>query len=94
MCIRDSTAVINPDGKIQSLIPPYEPAVLTDTVQPMEGPTPLQTLNVFPLFFIGIFLYLLARKGRTQTLHPTDKPWSGILFAKAKHLNKKKKPKK
>lgn len=85
------TAVIDPNGKIQSEAPAYEPTVLTDTIQPMQGKTPLAFFNLLPIFFMAIFLYYVARKGRD--LHtpktPTDKPWAGNIFTKTKALAKK-----
>ncbi len=55
------TAIINPQGKIQSEIPPYESAVLTDKVQAMQGETPWQRFALDPLLLILIALIAAAK---------------------------------
>lgn len=56
------TAIIKPNGAIQSKAPPYQQFVLTDTVQPMIGKTPWQRLPMDPLLLLLIyFLYKTIR---------------------------------
>lgn len=54
------TAIINPQGKIQASAPSFEPVVLTGTIQPMAGMTPIAWLGVMPIIGLMIFLFLLA----------------------------------
>lgn len=59
------TAVIHPNGTIQSQVPPFEPAVLTDIVQPMTGQTPWTWLTLNPvLLTIVVFLWIAVRLQR------------------------------
>jgi len=63
------TAIIKPDGKIQSSVPPFQSIVLTDVVQPMIGKTPWQRRGMDGILLIIIsFLStaLLQRKKRKQ----------------------------
>jgi apolipoprotein N-acyltransferase len=54
------TAIIGANGKIQSAIAPFTPAVLTDTVQPREGQTPWQQSGLDPLLVIMICMLIYA----------------------------------
>lgn len=54
------TAFINAKGNIQSSAPPYVPYVLTDTVQPVVGITPWQSLGMDPVLFLMVMLILFA----------------------------------
>ncbi len=60
------TAVINHKGKIQSQLPQFEAATLTDKVQATRGNTPYRLLGDIPMWMlvmlIGIFVYLRQRK--------------------------------
>ncbi len=54
------TAIINAKGNIQSIAPPFQEYVLTDTVQPMRGKTPWQRVGMDPILLILIFSILIA----------------------------------
>lgn len=54
------TAIIRANGKIQSMAPPYVAYVLTDTVQPVQGKTPFQSLGMDPILFMIVILLLIA----------------------------------
>jgi apolipoprotein N-acyltransferase len=54
------TAIIDANGKILKSLPPFEAAVLTDTVQPREGRTPWQRGGICPLLLIIIGMYVYA----------------------------------
>ena len=54
------TAVINSQGQIQSIAPPYQTYVLTDTVQPTQGKTPWQQLGLDPVLFGILMLIALS----------------------------------
>lgn len=58
------TAIINPKGRVQSSIPPYETAVLTDKVQPYQGLTPWQQVGLDPWFIGLILLLIIAARAR------------------------------
>lgn len=60
------TAVIKPNGVVQSIIPPHIPGVLTDTVQAMQGKTPWQRGGMDPLLILLFALILVAFKGRKK----------------------------
>lgn len=46
------TAIIKPNGNIQSRLPPHQVSVLTDTVQPMTGKTRWQTYGMDPVLLL------------------------------------------
>jgi len=52
------TAIIQPNGKIQSAAPPYQPYVLTDTIQPVHGLTPWQHNKLDPVLLIALIFIL------------------------------------
>lgn len=54
------TAFIRPDGTLQSIVPPYEIEVLTDTIQPMSGKTPWQRWGLYPVLIAAFLLLLFA----------------------------------
>ena len=61
------TAVIAPDGRIESMAPPFQPYVLTVDVQPRYGRTPLQRYSIDPILFLslvllGVSIYYRQRK--------------------------------
>jgi apolipoprotein N-acyltransferase len=56
------TAIIRPDGDIQSLIPPFITAVLTDKVQPYTGQTPWHRMGLDPLLIILVGILFFARR--------------------------------
>lgn len=58
------TAFITPTGKIQSAAPPYELAVLTDTIQPTQGKTPWQRFGMDPILLILIIMVVGAKISR------------------------------
>lgn len=58
------TAIIQPDGNIQSTIPPYVPGVLTDKVQARSGLTPWQRSQIDPLLIILLLMLGIARRWR------------------------------
>ena len=60
------TAIISANGKIQASIPPFTPAVLTDSVQPREGQTPWQQSGLDPLLVIMICMLIYAFKKRRK----------------------------
>jgi apolipoprotein N-acyltransferase len=58
------TAIINPKGRVQASIPPFETGVLTDKVQPYHGLTPWQHAGLDPCFIIIIFLLFVGIRNR------------------------------
>jgi apolipoprotein N-acyltransferase len=58
------TAVISADGTIQSTIPPFIPAVLTDTVTPRHGITPWQIGSMDPVLLAIIVMLVMAKRNR------------------------------
>ncbi len=54
------TAIINARGKIQAAAPPYQPYVLTGSVQPMKGKTPWQQVSMDPILIILLGLLFIA----------------------------------
>ncbi len=54
------TAIIGPDGRVVSSLPPRKVTVLTGTVQPMVGTTPWMFNGSDPILFIIIFSVVLA----------------------------------
>lgn len=61
------TAVIKPDGKIQSSVPPFQSVVLTDLIQPMIGKTPWQRRGMDGILLITISFLIVAILNRKQT---------------------------
>lgn len=60
------TAFIAPDGHIQSAAPPFETAVLTDSVRAFIGKTPWQLLGMDPILLILFTLLLVAIRFRRR----------------------------
>lgn len=60
------TAIIKPNGKIQSAAPQYKTFVLTDDVQPMLGQTPWQKRAMDPILILIIALFFSAIRLRKQ----------------------------
>lgn len=60
------TAIINAKGEITKLIPPFQEAELTATVQPMEGITPWMVCKTYPLLVLLLFTLFLAFKNRVN----------------------------
>lgn len=58
------TAMITPAGHIQSMIPPFETAVLTDSIQPMQGRTPWQRNGIDSILIILTFSLIVAIRKR------------------------------
>jgi apolipoprotein N-acyltransferase len=54
------TAIINPLGKIQSIVPQHETVVLTDHVQAFKGTTPWHVLGMYPIYFICLLSLTIA----------------------------------
>ena len=54
------TAIVKPNGNIQSAIPPNEALVLTDKVQPMTGTTLWQTRGMSGIFLAIVILLISA----------------------------------
>jgi apolipoprotein N-acyltransferase len=54
------TAIINSQGKIQSRIPAFETAVLTDNLQPHRGRTPWQIYGMEPIMLTWIIFLVVA----------------------------------
>jgi apolipoprotein N-acyltransferase len=54
------TAIINSEGKIQSQIPAFETAVLTDNLQPYRGRTPWQQYGMDPIMLVWIIFLVVA----------------------------------
>lgn len=64
------TAIIGPDGKIESAAPPYQPFVLTGTVQPTIGLTPWMRNGMDPvLFLILVLLFVAVRSKKRLTIN-------------------------
>lgn len=56
------TAIVKPNGNIQSSIPPYQSAVLTDKIQPMFGKTIWQKRGMDGIFIVTIVLLISAMR--------------------------------
>ncbi|EKD71545.1 MAG: hypothetical protein ACD_46C00163G0002 [uncultured bacterium] len=54
------TAVITPDGRIDTSAPAYEPTVLSTTVQPTKGLTPWMTNGIDPILFILLVIFVIS----------------------------------
>jgi len=65
------TAIIGPDGMIQSAAPQREAFVLTGTVQPMYGLTPWMRNGTDPVLFIVICLLVAAVLAKRKEMRPT-----------------------
>lgn len=61
------TAVIQPDGRLQTSIPPFTTNVLTAKVQPFQGLTPWQQVGLDPCFIVLILLLVMALRTRKVT---------------------------
>jgi apolipoprotein N-acyltransferase len=61
------TSIIKPNGKIQSAIPPYKTAVLTDKVQAMTGQTLWQKRGMDPLLLTIITFLIISIKSQRKT---------------------------
>lgn len=59
------TAIIGPDGKIESTAPAHEAYVLSGTVQPMVGVTPWMFNGIDPMIVI-LFILLFTAKRQTK----------------------------
>lgn len=67
------TAIIGPNGEIESQIPPHQTAVLKGTLQPAQGLTPWMKNGMDPILFILLCLLFFAirenlKKPATQLL--------------------------
>jgi len=58
------TAIIGPNGEIQSAAAPFQTTVLTDKVQPQKGKTPWQHDGMDPLFLVLIVFLIIAFRAR------------------------------
>jgi len=54
------TAIINPNGKVLKMAPTNQQLVLTGTVQPVDGSTPLMRWNYYPMLGIIILCLVLT----------------------------------
>jgi len=61
------TSIIRPDGTIQSAIPPFKTAVLTDKVQAMSGKTLWQQRGMDPLLLSMITFLIISLKSQRKT---------------------------
>lgn len=61
------TAIISPNGQIDTTITPHTQAVLTATVQPMIGLTPWMRNGMEPLIFLLLWLLYTARRMQRST---------------------------
>ncbi len=61
------TSIIRPNGTIQSAIPPYKTAVLTDKVQAMTGRTLWQKRGMDPLLLTMITFLIISIKSQRKT---------------------------
>lgn len=55
------TAFITPYGKIQSVAPPFETVVLTDSMQAYTGKTPWQIIGMDPLLILIVIMLIVSR---------------------------------
>lgn len=70
------TAIINAQGKIQSVAPQYQSFVLTDEVETVKGKTPWQYLAMEPILAILILLIIFAvvRQKKLHALNKNNEP--------------------
>lgn len=61
------TSIIKPNGAIQSALPPFETAVLTDKVQAMTGKTLWQQRGMDPLLMLMITFLIISIKSQRKT---------------------------
>ena len=54
------TAFIDPSGHIQSRLPQFEAAVLSDTIPLVQGQTPYRMFGNWPIWLLGLFSFALA----------------------------------
>ncbi len=50
------TAILTPEGQIQSSVPPFQAVVLTDNVQPMQGKTPWHSFGMTPILSLILLM--------------------------------------
>lgn len=62
------TAIINPMGHIESVLPKNIRAILTNKVTPMEGKTPLMAWNYYPMLGFIVLLLLISLVTRQRKL--------------------------
>lgn len=68
------TAIVNPDGRVESSAPTHQTFVLNGIIQPTIGLTPWMKNGTDPIFFIVICLLFAAwRQSRTTTDSPNSK---------------------
>lgn len=61
------TSIIRPNGTIQSAIPPFQTAVLTDKVQAMTGRTLWQKRGMDPMLLMMITFLIISIKSQRKT---------------------------
>lgn len=64
------TAIINPKGVIEKMIPPFEENVLTGRVYAMSGQTPWVKWKMVPLLGLIAFSVLLGRRSQSAITSP------------------------
>jgi apolipoprotein N-acyltransferase len=60
------TAFINHQGQIQSRLPQFEAAVLSDTIQQVKGYTPYRLFGDWPIWFFSLVMFALACRNKKQ----------------------------
>ncbi len=68
------SAVIQHDGRLQSVAPQYEVDVLTDTIQPMGGVTPYARLGNWPVVSGALFILLIGARAIVRARAPQLEP--------------------
>lgn len=58
------TALISPNGTLTTQIPPYQTAVLSGTIELMNGTTPYQHLGVAPVLLLSLLMLGLGTRKR------------------------------
>lgn len=56
------TAIINPDGNLQRVLPQFEPGVLVGKIQPVSGQTWYAKLGDYPVVMLAILLLIAWRR--------------------------------
>jgi len=68
------TAIIQPDGYVHAVLPPFEAGVLTETVQGYQGMTPFILFGDLPLAFLVLGVMIWLQKTEWRKHPPQQTP--------------------